>query len=154
MNETINRRIPQVKVELVRDRTVPYQQQIGIGSPDDCARFARSFIGDADREHVLLLLLSAKHRIQAVHTLSIGSLDASIVSPREVFKVAITGNASSIALVHNHPSGDPSPSNEDLAVTERIQSAGRILGVHLLDHVIVGDDQHYISLRERGLIRD
>lgn len=151
MNE-INRRIPQIKVALVRERTVSYQEQVGIGSPEDLARFARAYIGDADREHVLLLLLSAKHRIQAVHTLSVGSLDASIVSPREVFKVAVVGNALAIALVHNHPSGDPAPSDEDIAVTDRIQSAGKILGIALLDHVIVGDNGAFTSLRERGLM--
>jgi len=81
---------------------------------------------------------------------SIGSLDASIVHPREVYKVAILANSSSIIVCHNHPSGDPTPSREDINVTKMLKEAGELLGIPVLDHIIVGSEGAYYSLKERG----
>jgi len=109
----------------------------------DCGRLAREVLRlDAvDREEMWALLLSTKNRVIGLAQVSVGTLDASLVHPREVFKTAILANAASVILVHNHPSGDPAPSPEDRQITERCAAAGKILGIPLLDHVIVGRDR-------------
>src|SRR5207247_6856225 len=89
------------------------------------------------REHFLVLLLNARHEVMAKETVSVGSLNASIVHPREVFKPAVLASAASVVLVHNHPSGDPDPSEEDLTITKRLVEVGELLGISVLDHVIV-----------------
>jgi DNA repair protein RadC len=98
-----------------------------------------------------ILCLNTKNKIVGVHTISIGSLNASIVHPREVFKAALLNNAASIILAHNHPSGHPEPSQEDIETTKRLVKAGEIIGIKVLDHIIIGD-RRYISLGERGLM--
>ena len=100
-------------------------------------------------EHLMVLLLNTKNVVIAIETVSIGSLNTSILSPREVFKSAIRKSSASIILVHNHPSGDTNPSMEDIAATERIKECGKILGIELLDHIIIGDLK-YISLKDKG----
>ena len=97
-----------------------------------------------------LITLDTKNNITGIFTVSTGSLNASIVHPREVFKRAVLQNAASIIICHNHPSGDPTPSQEDINTTKRIYDAGKILGIELLDHIIIGDND-YISLKERGV---
>jgi DNA repair protein RadC len=118
-------------------------------SPDKVAKACVDYLGNYDREHFIVILLNTKARIIGVNTVSIGSLNASIVHPREVFKPAVILGAASVILVHNHPSGDPSPSQEDLEVTKRLADAGRILGITVLDHLIIGDNC-YFSFKERG----
>jgi len=98
-----------------------------------------------------ILTLNTKNVIVGIHILFMGSLNASIVHPREVFQAALLNNAASIMAFHNHPSGDPSPSREDIEVTKRLAEAGKIMGVDLLDHIIVGDGQ-YVSLKEKGYL--
>lgn len=105
-----------------------------------------------DREVFCALLLDAKNRLIRAITVSVGTLTASLVHPREVFKAAIQHSAASIILTHNHPSGDPTPSQEDLDVTERLADAGRILGIDLIDHVILGTKGRFESLRESGYL--
>jgi len=102
-------------------------------------------------EQFAVLLLNARHEIQRRSTISTGSLNASIVHPREVFRPAIIGSAAAIILVHNHPSGDPEPSEEDLAITRRLAQVGELHGINVLDHVIVAKGG-FVSLRARGLI--
>lgn len=102
----------------------------------------------AEKEHFLILLLNARHECMAVETVSVGSLTASLVHPREVFKPALRGTAAAILLVHNHPSHNPEPSPEDVALTQRIVKAGQLLGIEVLDHVIVARDGA-VSLRQR-----
>jgi DNA repair protein RadC len=97
------------------------------------------------------MMLSTKNTVNAIHTASIGSLSSAIVHPREVYKAAVLANASSIVLGHNHPSGDPTPSPEDIEVTKRLSNAGDLMGIDVLDHVIIGDGRFY-SLKERGLL--
>ena len=109
----------------------------------DVARVLRPLFDGIDREKFVVLLLDAKHRPIGVNTVSVGSLTASIVSPREVFKPAIVGNAAALLLAHNHPSGDPAPSAEDIELTKRLRDAGELLGIRVLDHVILGDGKHY-----------
>jgi len=104
-----------------------------------------------DRETFYLLSLNTKNGIIAIRTISIGSLNSNVVHPREVFKAAILDSASSVIVAHNHPSGDASPSKEDLAITKNLVETGKIIGITLTDHVIIGDGRHY-SMKESGSI--
>ena len=120
-----------------------------LSGPDDVADMFMREMSVLDREHFRAVLLNTKNRILGVRTISIGSLNASIVHAREVFKAAVAESAQAIVLVHNHPSGLPEPSSEDVAVTERLAEAGRILGIEVLDHIVLGS-QGYSSLKELG----
>jgi len=148
--ERIVYQIPAVRVALVRERIVVSALRV-IRSPEDAATVLREVIGDYDRETFTELLLDAKNRVVAIHIASIGSLDSAPVHPREIFKAAILANARVVILGHNHPSGDPEPSQHDVHVTRQLTEAGRLLGVPVLDHIIVGDGVH-VSLRARGII--
>ncbi len=103
------------------------------------------------QEHFVCLFLNTKNRIIGKQTIFVGSLDASIVHPREVFKEAIKRSSAAVICLHNHPSGDPTPSREDIEVTSTLSKAGELVGIALLDHVIIGDDR-YISLKEAGYL--
>jgi len=120
-----------------------------IKNPHDVLHFASQLIGDEDREIFLVLVLNTKNEIIAVHRCHIGSINSSIVSPREVFKSAILNNGASIIVAHNHPSFSLVPSPEDIEVTKRLVESGSILGIELLDHLIV-NNKTGISLREEG----
>ncbi|KPV42672.1 JAB domain-containing protein [Alicyclobacillus ferrooxydans] len=139
-----------VKVVMVKEGALQ-SERFQIGSSEDAVFVARRFLEGADREHFIVMMLDTKHYINAIHTVSIGSLDASIVHPREVFKAAILSNASGIICAHNHPSGRPDPSSEDRSITKRLVEAGRILGIDVVDHLIIGDPGH-VSLRAEGYI--
>jgi len=106
---------------------------------------------DEKREHFLVVLLDARHRIIREEVISIGSLTSSIVHPREVFAPAVRASAGAVILIHNHPSGEPSPSEDDIAVTRRLERAAEVLGIRILDHIIVGDGE-YSSFKEMGLM--
>ena len=110
-----------------------------------------SFLMQETKEHFLTLHLDGKNRIMCMDIVSIGSLNQSIVHPREVFKTACLSNAAAIILIHQHPTGDPTPSAEDIAITRRLKEAGDIMGMKILDHIIVGDGE-YLSFVERGLL--
>jgi len=103
-----------------------------------------------DREAFIVLLLDVKHRVIAEEVVTIGILDGSLIHPREVFKAAVAGSAAGIILAHNHPSGDPKPSSEDREVTKRMRDVGKVLGIPVVDHVIVGSTGAYFSFREGG----
>ncbi len=122
-----------------------------ISSPQDVANLLMSELRDVKQEHFKTLLMDTKNRVLRVVTVTIGILDGSLVHPREVFKEAITASAASIIVAHNHPSGDPTPSREDKAVTLRLVECGKLLGIDLLDHIIIGDNR-FVSLKERGLL--
>ena len=122
-----------------------------IHGPEDAAAYARQQLSMETKEHFCILLLNTKNHVTGWHVISIGSLTASIVHPREVFAPAIVHHAASIILVHNHPSGDPSPSREDISVTQRLVKAGKIMDIPVLDHIIIGDNR-FISLKEKGLL--
>ena len=102
------------------------------------------------KEHFIALHLDGKNRIACLDRVSVGSLNQSIVHPRELFKTALLSSAAAILLLHNHPTGDPSPSREDIEITRRIKEAGDLLGIKVLDHIIIGDS--YLSFAEQGLI--
>lgn len=122
-----------------------------IHSPQDVANLLMAELRDAKKEHLKSLLLDTKNRVLKIVTVSIGTLDSSLVHPREVFKDAIAASAAALIVAHNHPSGDPSPSAEDRRVTERLAEAGQIIGIELLDHIIIGDNR-WVSLKERGVL--
>ena len=109
-------------------------------------------LGALPVEHFGVLLLDAKHRVTRTSTISVGTLDASVVHPREVFRAATSGAAAAIVVFHNHPSGDPTPSDDDVALTKRLIRAGDLMGITVLDHVIVAENG-FISLRECGYLK-
>lgn len=119
-------------------------------SPEQISRLF-SFLTSEAKEYFFCLHLDGKNRIQCIDCVSVGSLNQSIVHPREVYKVALLSSAAGIILVHNHPTGDPTPSREDLEITRRLKEAGDLLGIRVLDHVIVGSDG-ICSFVERGLV--
>ena len=122
-----------------------------IRGPDDVVAFIGRKLRREQREHFLVLLLNARHEVIGRETVSIGSLNASIVHPREVFLPAILHSAASVVLVHNHPSGDPEPSEEDLSITRRLVEVGELVGIGVLDHVIVAS-RGTVSFRTRELL--
>ncbi|MEF2243347.1 RadC family protein [Paenibacillus sp. IITD108] len=124
-------------------------QSIAIRSPKDAAEHVMDELRYLKKEHFLCLFLNTKNHVIARETMSIGTLNAALVHPREVFRAAIKHNSASIICVHNHPSGDPTPSPEDISLTKRLTEAGQLIGIEVLDHVIVGDGR-YISLKEHG----
>ena len=131
-----------------RAQTTKVRPGVQILSSQDVARFMAEMV-DFDREHFRILLLNTKNRVMSIQTVSIGSLASAIVHPRELFKEAIRRSAAALILVHNHPSGDPAPSREDIRLTGRLVEAGKLLGIEILDHVIVGRNR-YCSMREEG----
>ena len=110
-----------------------------------------SFLHHETKEHFIALHLNSKNRLLCLEIVSTGSLNASIVHPREVYKSALLSSAAAIVFVHNHPSGDPAPSREDIELTSRLREASELLGIRLLDHVIIGTDRHY-SFADQGLL--
>ncbi len=145
------KRVSIVTLKMVREASFLYGQR-QINSPSDAHLLMSGFIADADREQFCIACLNTKHEPTCISTISIGTLNSSIVHPREVFKLALLANAHCILLFHNHPSGNPSPSLEDQDVTRRIYEAGQVMGIEVMDHIIIGSDGHYVSLKERGLI--
>ena len=122
-----------------------------VHGPEDVYMFVGSKMILESKEHFCVLLLNTKNHIIGFKTVSVGSLSASVAHPREVFEQAIMAHAASIILVHNHPSGDPTPSREDISLTERMVKSGMVMSIHVLDHVIVGDNK-WCSLKAKGLI--
>ncbi len=121
-----------------------------ISSPADVERLLRGRIANLDRENFVVVLLNTKNEVIETSTVSVGTLSASLVHPREVFKPAVRASAASVVLAHNHPSGKVEPSREDREVTKRLGEAAGILGIEVLDHVIVGDG--YFSMKEHGML--
>ncbi len=123
--------------------------------PREAARLAAAILADTTVEQVLALHFDTKHTLIGVHVVSVGTLDASLVHPREVFKAACLSNAAALVIAHNHPSGDPTPSGEDRGLCDRLRQAGELLGVDLLDFVIVTDPIdgfRYHSFKESGVL--
>jgi DNA repair protein RadC len=119
----------------------------------DGYRLFKQFRGEVDREYIVVMALDTKNQPTAINVCHMGSLNASLVHPREVMKMAILSNAVSIVVVfHNHPSSDPSPSREDCEVTKRLAEAVKIMGIELMDHIVVGGDTTFVSLKEKGYI--
>lgn len=121
-----------------------------VKTPDEVVRLVKGRLKGKKREHFLVILLDTRGQLIKISEISIGSLDSSIVHPREVFKEALSASAASVIFAHNHPSGDPEPSEDDVKLTERLANAGEVMGIDVLDHVIIGDKK-YLSLKREGL---
>ncbi len=145
-------RVPKYKVQLVREGSVPFSKRL-CATPREAADLFRVYVGDSDREHLVAIFLDTQNRFLGLHTISVGTLDYTVVHPREVFKAAILSNASSLVLAHNHPSGEPAPSDEDIRVTSMLLTVGELLDIPLMDHVIVGETT-YTSFMELGLLKE
>lgn len=127
------------------------EERYVIRSPEDGANYVMEEMRFLTQEHFVCLFLNTKNEVIHKQTIFIGSLNASIVHPRELFKEAFRRSAASMICLHNHPSGNPEPSREDIEVTRRLVECGRILGVDVLDHIIIGD-KRYVSLKEKGYL--
>ena len=134
-----------------RQELEPELKDYDIKNPQSIVKAIRSSIKDKAKEHFKLILLDSRNKIIGISTISIGTLNANLVHPREIFKEAIMHNSASVVLAHNHPSGDPEPSEEDLKITERLVESGKILGIEVIDHIIIGKT-NFASFKERGLI--
>jgi len=121
-----------------------------VKTPEDVVALVKGRLKGKKKEHFLVILLDTRGQMIKTSEISVGSLDSSIVHPREVFKEAISASAASVIFVHNHPSGDPEPSEDDIKLTERLAQAGEIVGIDVLDHIIIGDRNH-VSLKGKGL---
>jgi DNA repair protein RadC len=119
--------------------------------PEDAAGLVMEDMKNLDREHFKVILLDSKNAVISVETVSVGTVNASIVHPREALKPALEKSATSMILVHNHPTGNVSPSREDIMITKRFEKCGRILGIEIVDHLIIGDDD-YKSMKESGYL--
>jgi len=122
-----------------------------IKSPDDVKNYVMEDMRYYDREHFKCLYLNRKNQVLALETISVGDLASSLVHPREVFKSALKRSAAAVILIHNHPSGDPAPSSEDINITKRLVESGKLLGIEVLDHIIIGDGR-YSSLKSTNAI--
>jgi len=126
-------------------------EEYKITQPKDAADFVMEEMRNLKQERLRVIMLNTKNLVLSVKDVSIGSLNSSIVHPREVFCEAIKKNSASIIICHNHPSGDATPSSEDINVTKRLKECGKLIGIDLLDHIIIGDGK-YISLKEKGIL--
>ena len=145
------RNINFLSCKLVKEKTTRYDVNSTLTSPENAYKFIECVceLSSEPEENLMMLTLNTKNTVTGVFTVSKGSLNSSIVHPREVYKRALLNNANSIMIFHNHPSGDPAPSREDIAITKRLEEAGKIIGIKLLDHLIIGDER-FTSLREKG----
>lgn len=124
--------------------------KVRITSPMVIANLVMDEMRYLDKEHFNVALLDTKNQVLSIENISIGTLNASIVHPRDAFSIAIKKNANAIILLHNHPSGDPQPSNEDINITHRLSDVGNLVGIKVLDHIIIGDNR-YVSFKEKNL---
>lgn len=146
-----------LNLKVVKEKEVNYDSNWAnksIDAPEKVVDVAINVLELHERaeESFYIFTLDTKNQINGIFEVSRGSLNASIVHPREVFKRALLQNANSIILLHNHPSGDPTPSKEDITITNRLIESGDLLGIRVLDHIIIGDENNYISLKRENLI--
>lgn len=126
-----------------REDLEPELKHFDIKDPEAVVRAIRTSIRDKAKEHFKLILLNPRNKIIGISTISIGTLNASLVHPREIFKDAIMHSAASVVLAHNHPSGDPDPSEDDIKITKKLVESGKILGIEVVDHIIIGKNGYY-----------
>ena len=146
----VTKRINIVSIKLVKESSFLYQT-LTISSPKDAYEMIKDQLQDLDREQFIIACLNTKNEPTNISVVSVGSLNKAIVHPREVFKTAILSNAASIMAFHNHPSGETTPSQQDIQLTHRLYEAGELLGIKLLDHLIIGDGT-FTSLKEKGYL--
>ncbi|UXC32481.1 JAB domain-containing protein [Bacillus safensis] len=146
-----SKRVNIVSIKLVKESSILYENR-KIRSPNNAYELVKDFFKGKDREHFIVVSLDTKNQPLSINICHIGSLNAVLISPREVMKPAILSSAASIIVAHNHPSGDITESREDIEVTRRLVEVGKLIGIALLDHLIIGDGK-YTSLNEKGYIR-
>ncbi|EEH99604.2 MAG: DNA repair protein RadC [Clostridium sp.] len=150
-SKVLNRkRVDIVSIKMVKESSFLYENR-RVNSSVDAIELFKRFLNESDREQFLVCCMDIKNQPTSINVVSIGTLNSSLVHPREVFKVAILANSASIIVAHNHPSGDPTPSEEDINITIRLKEAGKIIGIDILDHVIIGENKH-ISFKEKGIL--
>ena len=135
-----------VRTQLVREKEMPH---VNISCSTDAASYVRKHIGDFDREVILAIALDARHNVNATSMVHIGTANESVADTADILRVALYSSSRNLIVAHNHPSGDPSPSAEDKALTKRLKEAAALLNINLLDHIIIGDDRHY-SFADEG----
>lgn len=144
------KRVDIVRIQIIKESSILYKDR-KVASPNDAYNLTKKFFECADREQMIVCSLDTKNQPITINVCSIGTLNSSLVHPREIFKPVILSNAASIIVVHNHPSGDPEPSPEDVNITHRLKECGKLLGIDLVDHIIIGDER-FISLKEKGIL--
>lgn len=150
MENTAAKRVNIVSLKLVKESSIKYKPR-SVRSPQDGYELLKTFLEDKDREHFVVVALDTKNQPVSINICHVGTLNSSLVHPREVMKSAILSNAASILVGHNHPSGLCETSKEDIEITKRLKEAGTIIGIALLDHLIIGHE-NYISLKEKGYL--
>ena len=125
------------------------QERAVINSPQDVANLLLADMSVLDQEHLRILLLNTRNEVLGIQEIYVGNVNSSVVRAAEVFRPAVQANAPSIIVVHNHPSGDPAPSSQDVDITNELISAGKLLGIELLDHVVLGSGNGFVSMNER-----
>ena len=146
----VSKRINIVSIKMVKESSFLYQTR-QILSPNDAYEMIKEQLEGLDREQFIIACLNTKNEPTNITVVSVGTLNKAIIHPREVFKTAILSNAASIMAFHNHPSGETTPSQQDIQLTKRLYEAGELLGIKLLDHLIIGDGS-FTSLKEKGYL--
>lgn len=144
-------RLPLYSTRLVRETEFTYPDRFQVTEPSEVATILRDYFRDKDREEFLIVLLDTANTVTGLSQISVGGLSSSVVEPRQIFKTAILANAAAIILAHQHPSGNPEPSREDIQITSQITEAGEIMGIPVHDHLII-TEADYVSLADRGVI--
>ena len=142
--------VPLYRVTLVREPGAVDAEVTPLRGSEDAAKVFRPLFVGLDREQFAVLLLDTKHRPLGLNVVSVGSLSLAIVHPREVFKPAILANSAAVIVGHNHPSGDPTPSSEDIEITRRLRESGELIGIRVLDSIILGRDPAFYSFADAG----
>jgi DNA repair protein RadC len=149
-------RVNKYSLMLVREKAGDFKDECAFATtvthPSDLYNSMSHLFDGADRELFVVVALNTRNKIIGFNTVSVGTIDSSLVHPREVFKFAVASSASSIILFHNHPSGDTEPSSEDINITKRLVDCGELIGIPVLDHVIAGEDGRWLSLKVRNLM--
>ena len=155
MDKKINYEKTLFTYKVVKESTGITYGSDSLSNPEKVVKFIEEYYEDyfsEDKEAFSVLMLNTKNKVIGIKTVSVGTLDATIVHPREVFKSAILNSAKSIMIFHNHPSGDTKPSGEDINLTKRLVDAGNLLGIKVLDHIILGNNGNYLSMLEDNLM--
>ena len=145
-------KIPIVRLNMLKDKEIEFAGR-RMSAPDAAVECIRPLIDGADREYVIACGVDSKHQPVYIEQVAIGTVSSCTVSAPEIFKAALLSNAAGLFLFHNHPSGEPEPSQEDKDVTTRIRLSGELIGICLIDHIIIGDDGSYFSFRENKLLK-
>lgn len=150
-SKKISKRVNLVSVKLIKESSILYEPR-RISSYKDAFELGKEFLIDSDREKLIMVCLDNKNQLAYINTVSIGSVNSSLLHPGEVIKVAILSNLVLVIIYHNHPSGDVMPNKEEINITEKLKESGKILGIDFVYHIIVGLNSNYYTFKERRYI--